>query len=78
MTVNYATRDPKSRTGRPVVITFTTPPITATLTIHDVTIDQLGISAAIGPRFKCTASTVRWTLEDILRQMATVTLGGPA
>jgi hypothetical protein len=66
-TVVYATRDVKSKSGKPVVLDLTDPPIHATLTIQDVTISEIGTARGVAPRFTVTASTVRQSLEAVLR-----------
>jgi hypothetical protein len=76
VTVRYATRDPKTKTGRPIVINLATPAIHETLTIQAVDIDQIDMSErGINPRFTVTASTVRFSVEDVLRRL-TGGLGG--
>ena len=45
-------------------------PSLGTLVIQDVTIDQIDTSPGVAPRFVVTASTVRFSLEDLLRQLA--------
>jgi hypothetical protein len=72
VTVTYATRDTKTKSGKPIVINLTSPPITETLTIQDVQIDQIDVSpSGLAPRFTVTASSVRFSLEDVLRQLIT-------
>lgn len=70
VTVTYATRDTKTKSGKPIVINLTSPPISETLTIQDVTIDQIDQYVNTNPRFTVTASSVRFSLEDLLRRMA--------
>jgi hypothetical protein len=65
VTIQYTTFDPKSRAGRPVRVHLAQPAIDQTLVIQDVT-----ISTGTGPpRFAVTASSVRTSLEDLLRRM---------
>jgi hypothetical protein len=66
VTVRYATFDPKSKSGRPVRVTLPALGIDQTLMIQDVTIDNVGPTV---PRFTVTASSVRSSLEDVLRQL---------
>ena len=68
VTVAYSTRDPKSRSGKTVVFNLTTPPIVATLKITEVTIDQIHEADNLIERYNVTASSVRFTLEDLLRR----------
>jgi len=68
-TVTYACRDPKTKSGKTVHIDVTTPPIGPyDLTIQDVTISEIDIAPGTAPRFTVTASSVRFTLEALLRQ----------
>jgi len=77
VTVSYATRDIKTKSGKPVTVNLTAPPsratraiaVSETLTIQDVTIDQIGIARGLAPRFRVRASSVRFSLEDTLRRI---------
>jgi len=76
VTVAYATRDMKTRSGKTVDIDLVSPRIAATLMIQDVTITEIDIAPHLPPRFSVKASSVRFSLEDTLRQMiATGILG---
>lgn len=68
-TVTYACRDEKSVPGETVSINLTRPPVVGDFKIQSVEIDQIQIDAegALFPRFKVTASSVRFTLDDLLR-----------
>lgn len=68
-TVKYSTRDLKTKSGKPIVISLANPPISETLTIQDVTIRNLDLSC--GPIFDVVASTLRFSLEDVLRRLLT-------
>ena len=68
VTIRYTTFDPKSRSGRPVRVHLTQPAIDQTLTIQDVTITTT-TAAQVRPRFTVTASSIRTSLEDLLRRM---------
>jgi hypothetical protein len=57
------------------VIDLPSPPITETLTIQEVTIDQIDEFDGLPPRYTVTASNFRHSLEDILRRVA-AGLGG--
>jgi hypothetical protein len=70
VTVTYATRDTKTKSGKPIVITLTNPPISDTLTIQSVDISEIDIAYGLAPRFSVVASNVRFSLEDLLRRMA--------
>ena len=68
-TVPYATRDPKTKSGKPVAINLDTPAIHTTLTIQDVTITEINVYPRTNPRFAASASSVRFSLDDILRRL---------
>jgi hypothetical protein len=74
-TVVYGTRDIRTKSGKPITFALTSPAISDTLTIQDVTITELGIAPRLLPKFVATASNVRFSLEDLLRRMAN-DLGG--
>jgi len=69
VTVTYATRDQKTKSGKTITVNLTTPLMQAELTIQDVTISELE-TAAVGPLFTVTASSVRISLDDLLRRLA--------
>ena len=69
LTVQYATRDLKTKSGKRVSINLPVPPIQAVLTIQDVTISEIDIASGLRPRFTVTASSVRFSLEDTLRRL---------
>lgn len=69
VTVQYATRDVKTKSGKPVDFNLTSPAIVDTLVIQDVTITEIDVAPRLAPRFTVTASSVRFTLEDLLRRM---------
>jgi hypothetical protein len=72
VTVAYATRDIKSRSGKPIVINLPSQGIVQTLTIQEVTITEIDIAKGLPPRFTVTASNVRFSLEDTLRRLVAV------
>jgi len=67
VTLRYTTFDPKSKSGRPVRVHLAQPAIDQTLVIQDVTI-ATG-TGPVKPRFTVTASSIRTSLEDLLRRM---------
>ena len=69
VTVAYATRDLKTKSGKPVVLNLPSQALTTTLVIQEVTIDQIDIARHLAPRFTVRASSVRFSLEDVLRRM---------
>jgi hypothetical protein len=68
VSVTYASRDLKTKSGLPVRITLATPAIDETLTIQDVTITELGIPKLL-PKFTVTAGTAHQSLEAVLRML---------
>lgn len=70
VTVNYSTRDPKSRSGRLVNIDLTSPPISGEFLIQSVSIDQIHDDAdMLAPRYNVRASSVKYDLSDLLLQI---------
>ena len=69
VTVVYATRDVKTKSGKTVTIDLADPLIDETLIIQDVTITEIDIALHLPPRFTVTASSVRFSLEDMLRRL---------
>lgn len=76
VTVTYASRDVKTKSGKPIVIDLPSPQINEELTIQDVTITELDIAPRLNPKFTVTASSVRFSVEDLLRRMAAASLEG--
>jgi len=68
VTVTYASRDLKTKSGKTVTIALASPAITESLTIQDVTITELGIKGLL-PKFTVTASTARQSFEAILQML---------
>jgi hypothetical protein len=69
VTVTYACRDVKTKSGRPITIDQTTPPIQATLTIQEVTITEIDSAPGLAPRFSVTASNIRLSLDGLIRSL---------
>jgi hypothetical protein len=69
VTVGYATRDLKTKSGKPIVINLPSQRLATTLTIQDVTITEIDIATGLAPRFTVKASSVRFSLEDTLRRL---------
>jgi hypothetical protein len=67
--VRYATRDTKTRSGKPVSIDLVTPAIHEDLVIQEVEISEIDTAPALAPRFTVTASTIRYSLDHLLRQL---------
>ncbi len=72
VTLTYATRDVKSRSGKTATVSFSgVPSYSGTYKIVRVTIDQIDVAGGrLAPRFTCTASTVKFSLADLLRRTA--------
>lgn len=72
VTLTYATRDVKSRSGKTATVSFSgAPSYSGTYKIVRVTIDQIDICGGrLAPRFTCTVSTVKFSLADLLRRTA--------
>jgi hypothetical protein len=68
VTVVYASRDLKTKSGKTVTIAVTTPAINESLTIQDVAISELGIKGLL-PKFTVTASNVRQSFEAVLQML---------
>lgn len=68
-TVRYATRDRKTRSGKTVAINLPTVGIVGDWTIQQVEIDQIGIAPGLWPRYTVEASSVRFSLDDVLRRL---------
>jgi len=69
VTVAYATRDLKTKSGKTVVIDLPSQRLAATLTIQEVTITEIDLAKGLPPRFSVKASSVRFSLEDTLRRL---------
>jgi hypothetical protein len=67
--VPYACRDVRTKAGKPQTFALASPLIAETLTIQDVTITEIDVSPGTAPRFTALASSVRFSLEDLLRRM---------
>lgn len=69
-TARYATRDQSTRSGRTVSITLGAPTsVSGTLRIQQVTITELGESSTVFPLRQVDASSRRYSLEGLLRQI---------
>ncbi len=68
VTFTYATRDTKTRSGKTVHIDLPGYPV-GDYIIQDVTITELGTSRSKPPRFLVSASTVRFSFDELLRRI---------
>lgn len=72
VTIRYATRDPKTRSGARVTVDLDQPPCEGEFLIQDVTIDQIhDESDQLMPRYQVTASSVKYDLSDLLLKIIT-------
>jgi len=69
VTVTYATRDTKTKSGKTVTIALASPAIAETLTIQDVAVSEIGIAPTLRPKYTVTASSVRHSFDAILQQL---------
>jgi hypothetical protein len=69
VSVTYATRDTKTKSGKTVTIALASPSMSETLTIQDVAISEIGIAPTLRPKFTATASSVRHSFDAILQQL---------
>jgi hypothetical protein len=70
VTVSYATRDTKTKSGKTIVVNLASPPISQTLTIQEVSITEIDVAPGTPPKFTATASTLRYSLEGMLRRLS--------
>lgn len=75
LTVNYASRDPKTRSGKTITIDLPELDLVGEYTIQTVDITEIGIAPGLFPRYKVQASSVRWSLEDVIRRLQLETPG---
>ena len=69
VSVLYASRDTKTKSGKTVTIALASPAIAESLTIQDVGISEIGIAPTLKPKFVVTASSVRHSFDAILRML---------
>lgn len=71
VTVRYSTRDPNTHPGRKVTINLSNPPLKGEFLIQSVQVDQVhDESDVLMPRYTAEASSVKFTLEDLLLMIA--------
>lgn len=68
-TVTYSTLDFNSILDAITSVNLTHPPIVISARIQTVVIDQVRISPPRGPRYTVTASSMKFTLDDLLRKI---------
>jgi hypothetical protein len=69
-TFTYAGRDPKTRSGKDIVVNVGAPTnISITLRIQTVAISEVGVVANSYPLYTATASITKFSLPDVLRRL---------
>jgi hypothetical protein len=69
VSVVYAARDLKTKSGKTITINLESPPISESLTIQDVAISEIGTYYGTRPKFTVSASSVRHSFDSILRML---------
>jgi hypothetical protein len=68
VTINYATRDPKTRSGKTVHIDLPELSLEGDFTIQTVEIDEIDLHPGLHPKYRVTCSSVRFSFEDAVRR----------
>jgi hypothetical protein len=68
VTIDYATRDPKTRSGKTVHIDLPELSLAGDFTIQSVEISEIDQHPGLQPRYHVTCSSVRFSFEDALRR----------
>ena len=66
--IQYATRDPNTRSGKSVHIDLPDLSLVGDFTIQTVEIDQIDIHPGLYPKYRVTCSSVRFSFEDAVRR----------
>ena len=69
VSVTYASRDTKTKSGKSVTFALASPAIAETLTIQDVAVSEIGLTPTLKPKYTVTASSVRHSFDAILQQL---------
>jgi hypothetical protein len=71
VSITYGTRDRKTRSGKTVTANLTDPPCVGEFKIQEVTVTQIDETSGgtFNPLFTVSASSIRFTLEDLLRNV---------
>ena len=76
VSIEYVTRDVKTRSGKTVEIDLPAPTSwVGALTIQDVSISEIDISPGLWPKFTVSAGSIKFDLEDLLRRAKLLTGG---
>ena len=68
ITIQYATRDPKTRSGKRVQINLPELSLVGDFTIQTVEIDEIDLHPGTHPKYRVTCSSVRFSFEDAVRR----------
>jgi hypothetical protein len=68
ITIQYATRDPKTRSGKSVQINLPELSLVGDFTIQTVEIDEIDLHPGVYPQYRVTCSSVRFSFEDAVRR----------
>jgi hypothetical protein len=68
ITIQYATRDPKTRSGKTVRIDLPELSLVGDFTIQTVEIDEIDLHPGLHPKYRVTCSSVRFSFEDAVRR----------
>lgn len=68
LTIQYATRDPKTRSGKTVRIDLPELSLVGDFTIQTVDIDEIDLHPGLYPKYRVTCSSVRFSFEDAIRR----------
>lgn len=78
VSINYSTRDAKTKSGKLVYVNLTNPPCIGEFLIQSVTIDQIHDEGDdLFPRYTVRASSVKFDLTDLLLQILSGTSNQP-
>lgn len=70
VTLSYATQDIKTKSGKTIHVNLTAPTsLSGDFVIQDVTIGRIDVAPGEMPVYTVTASSVRFSLEDVLRHL---------
>jgi len=68
LTIQYATRDPKTRSGKTVHIDLPELSLVGDFTIQTVEIEEIDLHPGVYPQYRVTCSSVRFSFEDAVRR----------
>jgi len=68
ITIQYATRDPNTRSGKTVHIDLPELSLVGDFTIQTIEIDEIDLHPGLHPKYRVTCSSVRFSFEDAVRR----------